>query len=103
MICVIATIETAAGRRDDLLAVFRGLVPKVLAEEGCIEYAPMIDAPSGLSAQGPVRPNVVAVVEKWESLAALAAHLKAPHMVEFIRQTDDMRLSTRLQIFQPAS
>ena len=102
MICVIATIETAAGRRDDLLAVFRGLVPKVRAERGCIEYAPMIDAPSGLDAQGPLRENVVAVVEKWESLAALEAHLKTPHMAEFRRQTEHLRLSTRLQILQPA-
>jgi quinol monooxygenase YgiN len=102
MICVIATIETAAGRRDDLLTVFRGLVPQVRTEKGCIEYAPMIDVPSGLEAQGPLRQNVVAVVEKWESLAALEAHLKTPHMAEFRRQTEDMRLSARLQILQPA-
>ena len=31
MICVIATIETAPGRRNELLAIFRGLVPKVRA------------------------------------------------------------------------
>jgi quinol monooxygenase YgiN len=102
MICVIATIETTAGRRDDLLAVFRGLVPKVHAEQGCLEYAAMIDASSGFEAQGPVRENVVTMVEKWESLAALEAHLKAPHMTEFRRQTEPMRLSTRLQILQPA-
>ena len=31
MICVLATIETTAGRRGDLVAVFRGLVPQVRA------------------------------------------------------------------------
>ena len=41
MIVVIATIETAPGRRNDLLAIFRGLVPKVHAEQGCLEYTPM--------------------------------------------------------------
>ena len=71
MICVIATIEVAAGRRDELLALFRGVVPKVRAEKGCIEYAPMIDVRSGLAAQGPIRHNAVTMVEKWESLAAL--------------------------------
>lgn len=102
MICVIVTIETAAGRRDDLLEVFRGLVPKVRAEKGCLEYAAMIDVASGLEAQGAIRDNVVTIVEKWESLAALEAHLNAPHMAEFRRQTESMRLSTRLQILQPA-
>ena len=102
MICVLATIETTAGRRGDLVAVFRGLVPQVRAEQGCLEYAAMIDAPSGFEAQGPVRENVVTVVEKWESLAALEAHLKTPHMADFRRQTESMRLSTRLQILQPA-
>jgi len=99
MISVIATIETVAGRRDDLLAVFRGLSPTVRAEKGCIEYVPMIDAPSNF---GVVRPNVVVVVEKWESLAALDAHLKTPHMAEFRRQTENIRQSTSLQILEPA-
>jgi len=102
MICVIATIETAAGRRGDLVAVFRGLVSQVRAETGCLEYVPMIDAPSGLEAQGLVRENVVTVVEKWESLAALEAHLKTPHMAEFRRQTEDLRRGISLQILQPA-
>jgi quinol monooxygenase YgiN len=102
MICVIATIETVAGRRDDLLAVFRGLAPTVRAEKGCIEYTAMIDTPSGLDAQGPLRPNVVTVVEKWESVAALGAHLKTPHMAEYRRQTESMRQSFSLQVFEPA-
>jgi quinol monooxygenase YgiN len=38
MIYVIATIEVAAGRRADFLAILRANVPNVLAEDGCIEY-----------------------------------------------------------------
>ena len=76
MICVIATIDVAPGRREEMLAATRQIVPKVRAEKGCIEYGPMIDAPSGMPAQGPIRPDVVTMVEKWESLAALEAHLK---------------------------
>jgi quinol monooxygenase YgiN len=99
MICVIATIETAPGRRDDLLAVFEKRVPQALAEIGCIEYAPTIDADCALA---PVRPNTVTVVEKWESFAALQAHLAAPQMAEFREQTADMRLKLSLQILEPA-
>ena len=102
MICVIATIETAPGCRDDLLAVLRKLVPQVRAEKGCIEYTPMIDVPGGLSGHDPVRGDVVTMVEKWESVAALDAHLKTPHMADFRKQTEPLRLNLALQIVQPA-
>jgi quinol monooxygenase YgiN len=102
MICVVATIETVAGRRDKLLSVFKELVPTVRAEKGCMEYATMIDVASGLPVQGPLRDNVVTVVEKWENLAALEAHLATPHMAEFRRQTESFRLGLSLQVLEPA-
>ncbi len=102
MICVIAKIEVAEGRRDDFLAEFRQLVPKVLEEEGCVEYGPMIDVPAHLGAQAPPRDNLVTVVEKWESLEALEAHLMAPHMVEYRKRVRPMVVSTSLEILEPA-
>jgi quinol monooxygenase YgiN len=102
MICVLATIEAVEGRRDDLLALLRDLVPTVRAEKGCIEYAPMIDTPSGLPPQEPLRPNVLVMVEKWESVAALLAHLKTPHMAQFGKQSTSLRVGMRLQVLEPA-
>ncbi|NLF07955.1 MAG: antibiotic biosynthesis monooxygenase [Pirellulaceae bacterium] len=102
MICVIATIEVAAGRRDELLALFRNLVPKVRAEDGCIEYAPLIDAPGGLAAQAPPNENSLVILEKWESLDALKAHLKTIHMAEYFEQAEQLRLSMELRILRPA-
>jgi quinol monooxygenase YgiN len=102
MICVVATITAGEGLRDDLLALFRDLVPKVRAEKGCIEYTPMIDTASGLDAQGALRPNVVVMVEKWESVEALQAHLATPHMAEFGKQGAKLRLGMTLQVLTPA-
>ena len=102
MICVIATIQVAAGRRDDLLALFRPLMPKVRAEQGCIEYAAMIDTRSGLAAQDPIRDNTLVVIEKWESAAALKAHLKTLHMAEYFQKAEELRLSMSLQVLEPA-
>jgi len=102
MICVLATIEAGEGLRDDLLALFRDLVPKVRAEKGCIEYTPMIDTPSRLDVQGALRPNVVVMVEKWESVEALHAHLATPHMAEFGKQGAKLRLGLTLQVLEPA-
>jgi len=102
MIYCIATLETAAGRRDDLLAIFRDLTPKVLAEKGCLGYAPTIDTPTKFGEQGPLRPNVVTMVEQWESLEALEAHLQTPHMVEFGSKAGALGLRMTLQVVKPA-
>ena len=102
MIYVIATVEAAEGRRDDLLDVFRALVPKVLDEEGCLEYGLAVDLATSFSIQGEPRKNVVVVVEKWESIEALEAHLVAPHMNEFRNQVKEMVQGTTLQILEPA-
>lgn len=102
MICVIATIELAEGCREDFLAAFGEVVPRVLEESGCLEYGPMIDLTTSIPSQPPVRDNVVTVVEKWESPEALEAHLMAPHMLEYRKAVKDMVIGTSLQVLQSA-
>lgn len=102
MIHVIATIELAAGQRAAFLDEFRTLVPQVLAEAGCLAYGPTIDVASGLAAQGAPRENVVTVVEQWSDLAALRAHLVAPHMEAYRPRVKHLVRSTTLQILEPA-
>jgi len=102
MICVIATIEIVEGRREAFLTEFRRVVPKVLAEKGCLEYAPMVDVPTGIGPQSPARPDVVTVVEKWASVEALEAHLVAPHMIEYRKAVKDLVKSSALRILAPA-
>lgn len=101
MICVIAAIDVAAGRRNELLALLREIVPKVRAETGCIEYDLLSDVPSGLPAQAPLQENTLVILEKWESIDALKAHLKTIHMAEYFRQAEDLRLSMSLRVLQP--
>jgi quinol monooxygenase YgiN len=102
MICVLATIELAPGRREEFLAEFRKIVPTVLQEEGCLEYAPMVDVPTSIGLQEPLRENVVTVVEKWESVGALEAHLVAPHMNEYRKRVKDLVAGSHLSILRPA-
>ena len=102
MIIVIATIELVEGVRDEFLEAFHELVPRVLEEEGCLEYGPAVDVPTMLPAQGPVRDDVVTVVEKWENVAALEQHLVAAHMSQYRRQVKPLVRSTSLQILEPA-
>jgi quinol monooxygenase YgiN len=102
MIFVIATIQLAPGKRADFLKEFHALVPKVHAEEGCIEYGPTIDVATLIPAQPPVRDDVVTVVEKWASLEALQAHLMAPHMLEYRGKVKAFVAGVSLQVLEPA-
>ncbi len=102
MIYVLATIEVAPGKREAFLEAFRQLVPKVRAEVGCLEYVLTVDVDTNISAQGEARPNVVTVIERWESIDALQDHLIAPHMLEFRAQVKEITVGTSLQIVTPA-
>ncbi len=101
MIHVIATIELNEGRKDDFLTVFHKLVPLVLGEDGCLDYGPAVDLKTGISSQVPLRQNVVTVVERWESLEALQAHLSAPHMNQFREDVKGMIAKLSLQVLTP--
>ncbi len=101
MIHVIAQISIRPGTREGFLAEFHQIVPQVLAEEGCLEYGPTVDADTPISAQI-TDDNLVVIVEKWESVAHLEAHLAAPHMVSYRERVKDMVTGTQLQILSPA-
>ena len=99
MISVIATISLKPGTRADFLKVFNANVPAVLAENGCAEYFPAIDVDAKLDAQSKDE-NAVVVIEKWESLDALHAHLQAPHMVEFREKAGEMIQGISLKVLE---
>ena len=101
MIQVIATIELNAGKRESFLAQFKKVQPKVRAEDGCIEYGAAIDLQTAIAAQIPLRPDVVTLVEKWESLEHLNAHLVAQHMTPYREQVKPFVIRMTLQVFEP--
>jgi quinol monooxygenase YgiN len=102
MIHVIATVELKSGKREQFLAEFQRVVPLVRGEAGCLEYGPALDLPPGLPAQGPIRDDVVVIVEKWDSLESLRAHLGAPHMHEYRGRVKDLVDKVQLQVLQAA-
>src|SRR5689334_16743242 len=90
MIRVVAVITAKPRRRDELLAAFRANVPNVRAEKGCIEYAGHVDAEGIGPFQARFGPDAFAVLETWESPAALSAHIAAPHMRAYGEKTREM-------------
>ena len=102
MIHVIATIEIEAGKREEFLRAFHELMPKVHAEDGCIEYGATIDTEDVGALQTPFGDDTFVAVEKWESLAALKAHIAAPHMAAYGAKTKDMIASRVIHVLSPA-
>lgn len=101
MISVIASVQVKPGHRAKLLEVFKANVPAVLAEQGCIEYFPAVDVVTDLPPQV-LDEDTVTIIEKWESLDALLAHLKAPHMLAYKEKVKDIVANVSLKVLEEA-
>jgi quinol monooxygenase YgiN len=99
MIHVIATSHLKPGCREKFLGILKANVPKVLAEAGCVQYAPCVDLEGGPRTP---EPDIVTILETWESLAHLQAHFQAPHMKAFVEAVKDMRVSASARVVEPA-
>ncbi|MGI9401432.1 MAG: putative quinol monooxygenase [Rhizobiaceae bacterium] len=99
---VVAIITTKSGQREKVLEEFRKVVPAVHAEDGCIEYGPVVDADNVGDFQTNFGENTFVVVEKWESAAALAAHIKTPHMAEYASKVRDLLAGRAIHVLSPA-
>lgn len=89
MINVIASIHIKEGRLSEFIEIFKSNMPNVLKEKGCIEYVPTIDVLTGLPPQE-LNNNVVTIIEKWDSLEVLQAHLSSPHMLAYKEKTKNL-------------
>jgi len=89
MINVIASIHIKEGKLSEFIEIFKFNIPDVIEEKGCIEYVPTIDVPTGLPPQE-LNSNVVTIIEKWDNLEDLKAHLSSPHMLEYREQTKNL-------------
>ena len=101
MINVIATVQVKEGRASEFINLFKKIVPLVKAEKGCIEYFPTIDLPTGLPPQD-MNENEVTIIEKWESLDHLMAHLATRHMAEHMEKEKDLVEKASIKVLQEA-
>ena len=101
MIHVIASIRLKAGSVPEYLKIFKSNVPEVKKEKGCMGYFPTVDVNAGLPPQR-LDENVVTIIEKWESVEALHAHLRTPHMLAYRDEVKDMVEDLSLKVLQEA-
>jgi len=101
MISVLASIRIKEGKRAAFLDIFNANVAKVKQESGCMEYFPAIDIDSGLPVQK-IDDNVVTIIETWQSLEALKAHLETAHMLEYKEKVKTLVEEISLKVLQKA-
>jgi quinol monooxygenase YgiN len=90
MINVVAVITAHPGQRAQILEAFAANRAAVLAEEGCIEYGAVADAPGLPPSPGTLGEDTFMVIEKWASMAALQAHAKSAHMAAYGAKTREL-------------
>ena len=90
---VVAVITTKPGKRDEVLEMARANLANVHAEEGCIEYAPSVDADGWGSFQTQYGPD---------TFVFLKAHAAAPHMKAYGEKTKDLLESRVIHILTAA-
>lgn len=91
MIHVVAHITAKPGMRAEVLKHFHANMKAVHAEDGCVEYQPVVDADAGFGAfQSKIGPDSFFVIEKWRDANALKAHAAAPHMTAYGAKVKDM-------------
>ena len=101
MINVIASVQIKEGLVQEFLELFKSNIPNVLAEKGCIEYSPTIDIPTGFPPQE-LNENVITIIEKWDSLEDLQAHMSSSHMVEFQKKEKEFVEKVSLKVLKEA-
>lgn len=101
MLTIIAEIRTQSGEqhRQNVLDAFQKIIPTVLAEEGCHGYEPLIDHKSNASFQTQ-EPDTIVMLEKWESVAHLEAHLATPHMQAHHEAVKDDVVDVKIRILE---
>jgi quinol monooxygenase YgiN len=99
MINVVASIRVKAGKLSEYLAILKTNMHVVRKEKGCIEYVPTIDIETKLPPQV-LDKNCVTLLEKWESLEALQAHLGASHMLVYREKVKDLVENVTLKVLQ---
>jgi quinol monooxygenase YgiN len=92
-VTVIATMYSTEENRDELLAAVCRIVPGVLTEDGCLQYAPHT-----------VGKDRVVLVESWDSPDALRVHGQGPAMAEFRTATGHLVIKpTEVVVARPVS
>ncbi|WP_151732714.1 putative quinol monooxygenase [Acinetobacter ursingii] len=101
MLTIIAEIRTHAAteHRQAVLDAFQKITPTVLAEDGSYGYETLIDHLPALEIQTQ-DPNLIMVLEKWQSTVHLETHMLTAHMQRHFEAIKDHVVDVKVRILQ---
>jgi len=82
MIYVNVSVRVKPGKRQEFIDLFNSFAVTIRKEKGCIQFIPAVDLETGMPPQS-LDKNMVTILERWEGLEALKAHLAMPYMADF--------------------
>ena len=86
--------------RAEYIAKTRAIVDTVRAEKGCCEYRLLGDAVTDWEKPQRFGDRTLWMLEKWESIGALKAHLETPHMKAFGPTVRPMRSASTFHVLE---
>jgi quinol monooxygenase YgiN len=84
---ILAQIIAMPGSEAHLRAELEKLVVPTRAEAGCLQYDLHVDTGN---------PEFFVFIERWESLDLWQAHMKAPHLADYVAATEGAVLNVTL-------
>ena len=87
----------------DYAAKTLAVVPTVRAEDGCRLYTLLKDATTDWDKPMRFGERTMWMLEKWDSVDALKAHLSTPHMKAFGPTVRPMRTSSTFHVLEPVT
>ena len=101
MLTIIAEIRTHAATEhlQAVLNAFQKITPTVLAEDGCYGYETLIDHLPALEIQTQ-DPNLIMVLEKWQSTVHLETHMQTAHMQRHFEAIKDHVVDVKVRILE---
>lgn len=82
MIKVVAKSFAKPDKLDKILKLSAEMVEKTVKEEGCIKYELFQDIKA---------PEVLVIIEEWESEEALSRHMASEHFTRIVPQLNELR------------
>jgi len=82
MIKVVAKSFAKPDKLDKILELSAEMVEKTVKEEGCIKYELFQDIKA---------PEVIVIIEEWESEEALRRHMASEHFRRIVPQLNELR------------
>jgi quinol monooxygenase YgiN len=102
MIITITTITVAPGKRDELLARAKAIVPKLRVQKGASDLQLLVDHPTLLQSMTPCRPDVITMIRKWDNEKNLAASFGENYLLDFLEQNRALIVDSQTRFLEPS-